>query len=200
MDLLSKLQLVLADPRSKPPDHPMYGQAVKKFTVSKIFSFNGKPWQLRSIRIKGIWRIFPFIIDSGGPQNRLPIISEPILKKFHLERERDNQAGRIAVPSPFGYSQAPLTGTWGDSRAAVIQAHDMKFNAFGSDEARAIDYVNFHVQEQIPKEIILQNLTRHFPNFVDLNVAKQEIDSLEENVSCEEWSVDHIPISPLLFD
>jgi hypothetical protein len=195
MELLSKLELVLSNPRSCAPVSSLYGKRVSKFTVSRIFYFNGKPWQLRSIKIQGIWRIFPFIIDTGGPEDRLPIISAPILNRYHL----DNKPEKIAIPSPFGYSQAPLTGTWGDNRVSKIQMTDLRFNAFGNREASAIFLINYYVLTHHPKARTLADLQQLFPNSVDLNVASQEIDAQEENLDCDEWLNDQLPIDDSLF-
>jgi hypothetical protein len=195
-DLYSKLELVITDPTSRPPENPLYAKQVRGFTVSKIFSFNGMPWQMRSIKIKGKWFILPFIIDTGGPQSRFPIISDPVLKKFHLFRTSSNIPEIIGIPSPFGYSQAPLTGTWGDSRSSIIQKTDMKFNAFGRDEARSIvvlETLTYHWPNASIDEI-LQILVNEFGNSIDSNVARQEIQALRKNAALNEWSDSKLPI------
>jgi hypothetical protein len=129
-------------------------------------------------------------------QDRFPIISEPILKRY---RERDTSLKKIAIPSPFGYSLAPLTGTLGDSRASMIQMLDLRFNAFGSNEAAAIFFIYYDVRRNTQKNKILDDLNQTFPNSVDLNVASQEIDALKENSACSEWTNDHLPIDASLF-
>jgi hypothetical protein len=195
-DLCQRLELVITNPLSRPPDNPNYGKQVKGFTASRIFSFNGKLWQMRmrSIRIIGNWFIFPFIIDTGGPQNRMPILSDPILKKFKLFRASSNSPDIVGIPSPFGYSQAPLTGTWGDSRAAIIQESDLKFNAFGSSEAQAIICLSLLARVQnLSTGEILKILDDQFEHLIDPHLSSQEIESVRSNLEFD-WSSTHLPI------
>jgi hypothetical protein len=113
-------------------------------------------------------------------QDRFPIISEPILKRY---RERDTSLKKIAIPSPFGYSLAPLTGTLGDSRASMIQMLDLRFNAFGSNEAAAICHLLRCSKKYSKKNKILDDLNQTFPKSVDLNVASQEIDAPNKKIA-----------------
>ena len=59
------LDVLLLDPTKVPPKNARYGEHVKGFVASRIFDFDGKPWQLRSFKIVKSLKLFcPFYFAS----------------------------------------------------------------------------------------------------------------------------------------
>lgn len=52
--------LLLSSHLCPPADNPLYGAAVKEFTLSRVHFFEGKPWQLRAVRLGSQWRFVMF--------------------------------------------------------------------------------------------------------------------------------------------
>jgi hypothetical protein len=73
----------------------------------------GKDWQIRSVLIdNSTWRIFPFIVNTGGALWNLPIISEGVTTLCGIDRsvmdlDRDHSA-RFYMPVPLGRITRPL--------------------------------------------------------------------------------------------
>jgi hypothetical protein len=114
--------------------------------TSKVFSFGGKSWQIRSIKDKknGKWHIFPFLVDSGGCGWDTPIISDPVLKflNFDRDKERDsgNPAANLLVPLPLRDSSNPFAQDWG-VRGHIIDPNNLIFNMVGSESAYALELI-----------------------------------------------------------
>ena len=52
--------LLLSSHLCPPADNPLFGAAVKEFALSRIHHFEGKPWQLRAVRLGSQWRFAMF--------------------------------------------------------------------------------------------------------------------------------------------
>ena len=56
----TRLDVLLLSSHLCPPVNPLYGAAVKEFALSRIYNFEGKPWQLRAVRLGSQWRFVMF--------------------------------------------------------------------------------------------------------------------------------------------
>lgn len=84
----AKPQDILLSPDLKPPELYWYGMEVCQFVASPVYRFNGKPWQLRTLKseVSGKLFVFPVVVDTGGVKYETPLISNGVLKKLFPEK------------------------------------------------------------------------------------------------------------------
>lgn len=126
------------NPQFLPPASAFYGAVCPSgFKVSKMFDFDGKPWQLRTILFRDKHYIAPFVINSGGVASTAPILGTPLLKKIGAivddnsitgRASWSNEGGLVKVPSPLG--ELSTVSDW-DEGEAKISNIDERYNLIG---------------------------------------------------------------------
>lgn len=105
--------ILFLNPTMQPAPSSSYGARARGFFVSPIMSFNGKMWQLRTVRLRGQHYVAPFMINGGGITARQPILAQAFVA--HIGGELSNVDKALAVESPLG--DLTTFSPWDDVRA-----------------------------------------------------------------------------------
>lgn len=124
-----KQEILFMNPSFKPPMSDQYGLPTTNFFVSSIQSFNGKLWQLRTVRLRAQHFTAPFIINGGGICATQPILGRPFLQK--IGAEHSNPLKQLAVETPIGSLQT--FSEWDSERHSdtMTAADGILFNLIG---------------------------------------------------------------------
>jgi hypothetical protein len=161
--------LVLMDPDAICPDNPLYGAVVTRNVCSSIFSFHAKLWQLRSIYISSSneWRLFPFILNTGGVPWNYPILCDRTIAMCGLDptnyrRSLDASYQLVTVPQPFKPIRAPLSTNWDDDRVEKARKKgpefdpvlNPRFNMLGGEVVLAIGAIHLSVCSKLTADTL----------------------------------------------
>jgi hypothetical protein len=95
-----KNDILFMNPVHKPSMSREYGQRAQGFFVSPIQSFQGKMWQLRTVRLNCQHFVVPFIINGGGISATQPILGSPLVKRIGADRSNPNRT--LCLETPIG--------------------------------------------------------------------------------------------------
>ncbi len=143
------LMFFFSNPKFACPVNHLYGSKVKGFIASKIHCYEGKPWQLRSVRVGSDWFVLPFLINTCGVPWNNPIISRQAMDKIGLKMIDKSQLNCIEdqkhilfMPTPLGPIPTPLSCDWSDQWKKRIEDGDVRFNLVGQELALSISVIN----------------------------------------------------------
>lgn len=130
------------------PKNQLYGQEVNTFVVSPIATFNSKHWQIRSVKVHGKYRLFPFLLGSATTTWDHPVICSAIKYEFKLDDQSINYSEdyshyfSLEVPMKV---KNPLFVNWDDcvhekkekakfySLDDIGKDHDLRYNLIGGE-------------------------------------------------------------------
>jgi hypothetical protein len=200
MDLAAILEVLILNPLACPPKIcSYYGKSVARFTCSRLFFFGGKTWQLRSIKCSDQWRLFPFLVDTGGCAYNYPIISDPVLAYLGLDRAISAGSGDpksvLEVPLPLITSPDPFRQNWDSPRALEIQSSgDLRFNMVGEGSANAINFIHTLIKAapRSNADQILQVATRILEPLIEVtdevkNCFLNEWKEMRRHMNSPDW-------------
>ncbi|CAE7813901.1 unnamed protein product, partial [Symbiodinium necroappetens] len=135
-----------------PPANNRYLAEVNQFYVSRIHTFGGNCWQLRTLRSSsGTRRIVPIIVNTGDSAYNMPIFNERVRSFFlpdYNKRKgmKGDWRGRrttdaVQFPTPLGDGISIASGEWDTERAEEIYTHEegVIYNLVGHELAKVID-------------------------------------------------------------
>lgn len=138
------LDVLLLNPCLCPPLNAAYGARTSGFVLSHVHRFGGKPWQLRSVRVRGqAYHIVPFVVNSGGSSWDTPIVGDATLARLGIARDESGVLDRahddvFELPNPVGRIRRPLVLEW-DQRHTE---EDVRMNLVGHELALMIATVD----------------------------------------------------------
>jgi hypothetical protein len=133
----------------------------------------GKPWQLRSVKVGNNWFILPFVVGSGGLSWNLPIISFQAMKKIglgHVDKSLLNPEEKhdylLEMPTPLGIIHTPLFSNWEFDKKQKLAFDDIRFNLVGHELAAILIEINLlasvgNLSEENKNQRITQILQNH---------------------------------------
>jgi hypothetical protein len=146
------LIMYFSNPKFACPVNSLYGSKVKGFIASNIHFFEGKPWQLRSVRVGNDWFVLPFLIHTCGVPWNYPIISRQAMDKIGLRMidkttlsSLEDHKDILFMPTPLGPIPTPLCCDWGNQWKKKIQHDDVRFNLVGHELAVSISAIGVQV-------------------------------------------------------
>ena len=124
----TRLDVLFLNSLLHPPANNRYLAEVNQFYVSRIHTFGGNCWQLRTLRSSsGTRRIVPIIVNTGGSAYNMPIFNERVRSFFlpdYNKRKgmKGDWRGRrttdaVQFPTPLGDGISIASGEWDTERA-----------------------------------------------------------------------------------
>ncbi|OLQ03004.1 hypothetical protein AK812_SmicGene14082 [Symbiodinium microadriaticum] len=148
----TRLDVLFLNSLLHPPANNRYLAEVNQFYVSRIHTFGGNCWQLRTLRSSsGTRRIVPIIVNTGGSAYNMPIFNERVRSFFlpdYNKRKgmKGDWRGRrttdaVQFPTPLGDGISIASGEWDTERAEEIYTHEegVIYNLVGHELAKVID-------------------------------------------------------------
>ncbi|CAE7429017.1 BTU1, partial [Symbiodinium necroappetens] len=148
----TRLDVLFLNSLLHPPANNRYLAEVSQFYVSRIHTFGGKCWQLRTLRSSsGTRHIVPIIVSTGGSAYNMPIFNERVRSLFlpdYNKRKgmKGDWRGRrttdaVQFPTPLGDGISIASGEWDTERAEEIYTREegVIYNLVGHELAKVID-------------------------------------------------------------
>ncbi|CAE7302794.1 unnamed protein product, partial [Symbiodinium sp. CCMP2456] len=134
-----------------PPSNTRYLAEVNQFYVSRIHTFGGKCWQLRTLQSSsGAHHIAPIIINTGGIAYNRPIFNDKVRQFFlpeYINRKdmaRDWRGRRttdaVQFPAPLGDGFSIASAEWDSAHEKEIYTREegVIYNLVGHELAKVI--------------------------------------------------------------
>lgn len=164
------------NPVFKPIFSDEYGKRATTFFVSPICNFQGKLWQLRTVRYRGAYYVAPFIINGGAVSATQPIVSKSLIS--FIGAEHSNVDKSFAVDTSLGALTTFSEWDYECEKDVTAAPDALMFNLLGhglADHLHQIDsWAHAVADKDISMDLALRRVAKSSQSDVAAHIARNE--------------------------